>query len=429
LGDGTLHADGTVLRDTAGRAVHLRGVNMGARSKWAPFAPFDFEPGGYQAALDAYLDRAQSWGINVARVPFTWEAVEPTQGTDDAEFLARYDALLDGLWKRGIRSIIDFHQDVYAHVYCGDGFPAWTLAPPHPAPHHDCANWTTGYLADPLIRGAFDRFWAAGSPVQSAYVSMWERMARRYGSKPGVIGFELINEPGWGTADLKQWEKEVLTPFFTATAARVRAVAPSSLIFFEGSGADALFNVTSIDRPGGEGLVYMPHYYQLASRPEAVAGDLKYFAGRGKAWNVPVILGEFGVAVTEPLAEPLMSAHWDALEALGMGGTEWEYSASPELWNAERFSLAEADGTQNVTARAIVRPYLVALAGSDVSVSREAGMAEWRYTGGDGVTELSLPSGGDVEVVGACADVRSPGRVLLKADSVGQPVRVRVRSR
>jgi hypothetical protein len=123
-----------------------------------------------------------------------------------------------------------------------------------------------------------------------------------------------------------------------------------------------------------------------------------------------------------------MRAHWDALEALGMGGTEWEYSASPDLWNAEHLSLAEADGTENVTARAIVRPYVVALAGSDVSVNRDGGVAEWSYTGGEGVSELSVPPGYDVQVVGACADTRTPGRVLVKADSGGQPVQVIARS-
>src|SRR5580693_2581777 len=146
LASSQLRADGTALRDALGRVVVLRGVDAGGRSKLAPFAPFDFTGDGYDAALGAYLDRAASWGINALRVPFVWAAVEPTEGTYDPAFLARYDALLDGAWARGMFTIVDFHQDVYADVYCGDGFPDWTLPGPLPAPAHDCPDWGGEYL-------------------------------------------------------------------------------------------------------------------------------------------------------------------------------------------------------------------------------------------------------------------------------------------
>jgi hypothetical protein len=40
---GTLVADGTLIRDSLGRQVTLRGVNAGGRSKFAPYMPFDFD--------------------------------------------------------------------------------------------------------------------------------------------------------------------------------------------------------------------------------------------------------------------------------------------------------------------------------------------------------------------------------------------------
>src|SRR5262249_43056763 len=118
LPSSALHTEGTTLRDALGRVVFLRGVDAGGRSKFAPFAPFDFDATGYDAALSAYLDRAASWGVNTLRVPFVWAAVEPTAGAYDADFLARYDALLDGAWARGMYTVVDFHQDVYADVFC-----------------------------------------------------------------------------------------------------------------------------------------------------------------------------------------------------------------------------------------------------------------------------------------------------------------------
>ncbi len=435
LETGLLTVDGTRLRDEAGRVVLLRGVNMGGRSKFAPYAPFDFPDGGYQAALDAYLDRAQGWGIDVARVPFTWEAVEPVQGQDDAEFLARYDALLDGLWKRGIRSVVDFHQDVYSDVYCGDGFPAWTLPGPTPAPHHDCPAWGAEYLTDSDVAAAFDRFWDAGSGVQDEYAALWGRVAKRYADKPGVIGFELLNEPGWGTAVVNDWEAKVLPPFFTAMAARVRASAPKQLVVFEGAGSDGVTVQSNLGRPMGEGLVFAPHYYPFTPSPAAAMTDLQKWAAKGRGWNVPVLVGEFGLNSGAMDPVDVLKADWDALEALGLGGTQWEYSVSSELWNSERFGLVEADGTEDPTVAALVRPYLRALAGTNVAVTREAsGRVSWSYTGAKGVTEIAVPArtvpnGYDVEVVGACADQSQPGMLLVQAEGEGRPVEVHLTPR
>ena len=48
--DTPIHAEGTALLDGHGRRVMLRGVNAGGRSKFAPYMPFDYEEGGFDAA-------------------------------------------------------------------------------------------------------------------------------------------------------------------------------------------------------------------------------------------------------------------------------------------------------------------------------------------------------------------------------------------
>jgi endoglycosylceramidase len=195
--DWRLVTDGPKLRDGLGRVVFLHGVDAGGRSKFAPFVPFDYAPGQYTQALAAYLDRAASWGIDAMRVPFTWAALEPTQGQDDADWLGRYQALLDAAWARGIWTVVDFHQDVYSEAFCGDGFPTWTI-PDAPAPHHDCPGWSFEYFQDKDVQAAFDAFWAAGSPVKAQYLAAWDRMLARFKDQPGVVGFEPINAPAWG---------------------------------------------------------------------------------------------------------------------------------------------------------------------------------------------------------------------------------------
>lgn len=421
----------------------LRGVNAGGRSKLPPFAPFDVQGDAYDEALGKYLDRAASWGINTLRVPFTWEAVEPTEGTDDEAFLKRYDALLDAAWKRGMFTIVDFHQDIYAAVLCGDGFPAWTLPGPHPAPHHDCPGWGVKYLNDPDVRAAFDAFWADGSKTRAAYEKLWDRMATRHRDRPGVIGFEPFNEPAPGTANPDLWAATTLTTFYTAIGARIRKAAPESLIFVDTTGVDGVIAATRLTRPEGEGFVFAPHYYQpsalsdLTPSPNAVQSALQRWSNVGKKWDVPVLLGEFGATNSTPDAAAYLTAHFDALDELGMSGTEWEYSASAELWNGEDLSLVRADGAENPLAAAILRPFPRAVAGDSVvftyeSTSRKLTLSYAPAASGVTVVEVpdrAYPDGYDVAITGGCFNRSTPTELLVQANADAATVEVTVTAR
>lgn len=429
--DWRLRADGRHFRDALGRLVLLRGVNAGGRSKWAPYVPFDFAPGGFDAVLAAYMDRAAGWGLNVLRVPFTWAAVEPTRGKDDETFLAHYDAIIDAAWKRGIRVLVDFHQDVYAENFCGDGFPPWTLPDPSalPAPHHDCPEWGAAYLTNPEVKGAFDRFWADGSSVQKDYVALWTRMAARYKDRPGVIGFEPINEPNAGSAESGAFQRTTLRDFYTRMIATLRAIAPDTLVFVEPIGFDSGFATTKLEKPTGSGFVFAPHYYPLGTvADDVVHNGLEKWSALATAWNVPVFVGEFGLAhgdreSAETFAN--MTWHYDAFDDQLMSGTQWEYSVAVDDWNAEGMSLVRPDGTEWKLAGALVRPYARATAGKDVVTAYDSASRTFTLAyapDAEGVSEITLPArlapkGVDVQLAGGCYDASHPGVLLVKSDA------------
>ena len=134
---------GTWLRDEAGRYVLLRGVNLGARTKLAPYLPvypleraeldravFDAEIDGARAAL-AVIPRL---GFNVVRLLVMWKALEPQPLAEDAPlstsavlYLDCVRALLDELYALGVYAFIDVHQDIAHEVFGGDGFPDWAI--------------------------------------------------------------------------------------------------------------------------------------------------------------------------------------------------------------------------------------------------------------------------------------------------------------
>jgi endoglycosylceramidase len=444
LADTHLTTSGTTLRDALGRHVILRGVNAGGRSKFAPYVPFDFVGDAFQAAADAYFDRAASWGIDMVRLPFTWAAVEPTKGTDDAAFLARYDALIDAAWKRRIYVLVDFHQDVFAQEYCGDGFPSWALPQPAPAPHHDCPAWFFAYAQDDKVRSAFDRFWVDQDGVKTAYLALWDRMAARYAARPGVVGFDVFNEPNAGTAkDPAAWETTTLTAFYGEVSARVHAAAPGVLVYFEPTPEGLSAPVTALGRPAGDRLVFAPHWYAFtalggkkAPPADQVLPALKPLADQAAALGVPVHLGECGVSHDEEGAGDYLTAHYDVLDQLQMSSTQWEYSVAKETWNAETLGLVDADGTErSELTGAITRAYPRAIAGND---------ATWKYDAASktltlsytpiagGITEIVAPqrvyaSPPKVTVKGGCGDgVSAAGLVLVKDDGTGAKVEVTV---
>jgi endoglycosylceramidase len=419
---GALHPEGTRLVDAHGRTVTLRGVNAGGRSKFAPYLPYDGDD------LDGYLDRAAEWGVNVLRVPFAWAAMEPSPGDDDEAWLARYDALLDGAAARGMFTIVDAHQDVYAEPLCGDGFPAWTL-PAEPAPRESCEDWFLAYVVgDPEVDAAFDAFWTDATGVRAAFGAMWDRVAARHADRPGVIGYEILNEPHRGSLDEDTWGETVYAPFVTELAGRIRAADPDALVFFDSGPLDAIDQDPPFDLPAGDGLVFAPHYYDPTAflggspDPESVRDALAAWAEVGADWDVPVLVGEVGVDPDSEAPGAFAEAVWDSVAALGLGATWWEYSVAAERWNGENFSLVAADGTEAAPlVDALVRPYAALLAGEDLATTRDGDAWTFAWTAADGVTELVWPARlGAVAVETEARFAVVGDRVLVEADGAVQ---------
>jgi endoglycosylceramidase len=433
--DWRLTTSGTTLRDSLGRVVLLRGVDAGGRSKFAPYMPFEYaSDSAFTAALNSYMDRAATWGIDSMRVPWTWAALEPTKGTYDMGWLAKYKELLAAAWARGIYTVVDFHQDIYSECLCGDGFPCWTLPSPGP-PHHDCPLWSADYSTGP-VEAAFDAFWAVGGPVQTEYLAAWDTMIAAVAEVPGVIGLEPINEPSTGAQNAQTFEATTLTDFFSRMIAHFTGKAPKTLVFVDDTGVAGTLVLTTMNRPTGN-FVFAPHFYPVINpRPENVQPKMQYWADFATKWNVPVWIGEFGMSDTKPNAPSYMTAHYDAFDALGLGAAEWEYSVETTTWNGETDSIVAADGTEYPVAKAVIRPYARAVAGSGVTqkYAADTGAFTLTWTAAPGITEVSVPAraypdGTTVSVSAGCYDATSvPGKVLVDASKASGTVTLSITS-
>jgi endoglycosylceramidase len=398
------------LVDALGREVLLRGLNGGSRAKFAPFFPFPFAESGlpdqageppFQDAGRTYVERIASWGLDVVRLTFSWEALEPVRGTYDGVYLERYAALAEGLGQRGIRVIVDFHQDVFARPFCGDGFPLWTLPDPGMTPRIDCSRWFTGYLGDAEVDAAFDRFWAGEDGLRDSFEAMWRHVAARLWPVQGVIGFDVLNEPHSGTAERDAWSVDVLRPFFERMAVVVREEAPDALLFFEPAGLDGSARTTALELPAGGGFVFAPHYYATSVfllGPDAATydtdADLAAWAERVAGWGVPLLLGEFGSKTGTDGGARYLRANFDSLDRYLFHGTAWEYSTAYDDWNAEGYSVTRYGGEETPSVAALVRAYPRAVAGRITSFAFDADTRRGTlsFAAAPGVTEIAAPA-------------------------------------
>jgi endoglycosylceramidase len=445
-----LHIEGRVFRDALGRQVLLRGVNAGGRSKFAPFFPFEFResqtPGEatappFEEALAAYADRVEAWGLNAVRLPFVWEAIEPTRGRYDELFLDRYAAMAAAFGKRGIRVLVDFHEDVFARPYCGDGFPLWACPEPVPERPADCSAWFMGCYTNPDVKRAFDRFWNNEDGLQDSFVALWRHVAGRMWSAEGVIGFDVINEPCSGTAPADAWATGTLPPFYSRLALALQETAPGALVFVEPSGFDGPFARTSLARPDAAGIVLAPHFYDPGVfLSGAWTGDhdlgvpLGRWDGYGDAWQTPVFIGEFGISRTASGAAAYIRANVDALDALLLHATLWEYSQTSAMWNSETYDVLDGNGAETDGVAALIRAFPRAVAGKIrrfvYDASSRTGTLEWDASAG-GVTEVSAPvrlypEGVEASLEGAagCTQWRSDRGVLVALTREGAAARL-----
>ena len=109
--------------------------------------------------------------------------------------------------------------------------------PSLPFPYNDFFN--------PAEQQAWESFWSnADAPngigLENNYSQMLEYVANAFNGNSNVAGFELMNEPSPGSSTFLStlfgspfFDSQQLTPFYDQGADAIRAVDPSTPIFFE----------------------------------------------------------------------------------------------------------------------------------------------------------------------------------------------------
>ena len=235
-----------------------------------------------------------------------WEAVERSRNQFDTEYLEKIAELVDKLGAAGIYTLIDMHQDAFARLSCGEGFPDfyakqaaekpycinrfidWFLSPLYDSLGFcqnmdsfgysqdengnpeitDCISkpfWKY-YLTQQSIDG-FEAFYKNDFDLQTKFLKYWDVVSRKFANNPFVVGYDPLNEPFFGNpfrdplnAMPGYFDKHVLEPLFTLVNEQYETNDPTYINWFEpvqepdvlGVLGGLVFHVGYEKPPGGE---------------------------------------------------------------------------------------------------------------------------------------------------------------------------------
>jgi endoglycosylceramidase len=365
-------ADGR-LRDQRGREVTLRGVNarvQGIFDDTFTDGRLPLEPLPAFDASDA--DAMRGFGFNLLRLPISWSGLEPMPGVYDRGYLDRIVAVVDACTRRGILVILDFHQDAFSKEIGQDGAPRWVLdlllgPGNYPYLGGPLDDLTARRFA-PATIAAFHDFFADQAGIQERFAAAAVAVAKRFRRARGVLGYELMNEPFVLAAGGTQAQ---LDDFHVRVATAIRRVDRRHLIVFEPDTIRNLTNqaplpATPFPLPGA---LYAPHIYTgvfdgldfSSGNPALLAPSMERAANEAAAWGTPLLVGEYGIDPTSPVANRWITAELDLQDRLRAHSTFW-------LWkeiSGGYWGLYDANGAERTSrTRALSRAYARAVPGT-----------------------------------------------------------------
>jgi len=438
------------LFDPEGRVVLLHGVN--AVYKRPPYEVYvdPGKPWNFDATDASEIARL---GFNVVRLGILWEGIEPgTAAPDDPAICSKGSPQDPGQWNQAVAdrylsrvaevvnllgqyhvyTLLDMHQDVYSHIFRGEGAPAWAVCTngirPVPLP----GRWSNNY-ADPALDAAFANFWTNDvvGELQGEYDRAWGAVAAYFAGNPWVVGYDPINEPfttALAPAPTASIDEE-LECFYTGSAhpgtidgkpavcpptdpaegvvPTILAADPHHLIFREPTiyASHGLPNyVGAMDYPN---LVLNFHDYcsfrsGVTGNPYNLSAclnqeDRTFLVRTSERGNLvsatqphglPLFMSEFGATESPLLVDGVVRTASEAL--IGWMYWSWKYYDDPTGSSGE--ALVDGRGHLRSTAKALAQTYPQAVAGSPqlVNFDHTSGDFYLNYTANPQITAPTL---------------------------------------
>lgn len=392
-GDTSLSTTGKWITNSQGQVVILHGVNMVYK-----VPPYEPSASGFSDDDAQFL---ADNGFNVVRLGINWAAVEPKPGVYDDEYLASIQQTVQTLNAHGVYVILDMHQDTYGTTFGGEGAPEWatqTGGLPNPI-----LGFPLTQFLNPAEQHAWDAFWSNnkasdGVGLENHYAQTWQHVAYYFKDEPGVVGYEIMNEPYPGASQMLPtmfgspfFSAQQLTPFYNQVDYAIRSVDSNTTVYFEPDADTNLgipVHLGTIDDPNSV-LSYHAYDYvslgPLGSFPNAqlISDNAQAYA---EAHGIPAFMSEFGGSSDS--ARILGSM--DPANAHMFGWTEWSYTGVGDITTfapPEEEALVydpslppEGDDVNTENLKTLAQPYPQVTSGTPQSWSFDNGTFDYTYS-------------------------------------------------
>ncbi|HVT63959.1 MAG TPA: cellulase family glycosylhydrolase [Mycobacteriales bacterium] len=451
---------GRWLTDAHGRVLLIHGINVSMKGSLSQSQAYKF------GADDAAFLAAN--GFNAVRLTVERYDIEPTPGHFDTAYLEFIRKTVKLLNAYGVLTLIDFHQDEFGPVFNDNGYPSW-MTSTGGLPNVTSVGFPFQYLANPAVNHAFDNLWDNGQDTRGA--SMWtddaqilRKAAAALHATPGVLGFEIINEPWPGSQYASCFVLLVGCPgfddgkfsnYYAAMDKAIRAEDSTHLVFYEPLVSFNYGIPTSVTPPSGDKrLAFSFHDYPLCSAADdagiglslgtACGAESKLAISNAVGYATQHATGlletEFG-ATTKPAPITQSTAAYDAAMVPWMF---WSYQEVAGLGSDGAFTTPPTKTPNRAVLTSLSRPYpqLVAgvPAGYGYNATSHVFTAAYSTERADGsgsygtnavsqfsIPRLAYPHGYDVTVTGGqvVSGTNSP-LLLITADAGAKRVSVMV---
>lgn len=306
------------------RGVSLAGADFGETNLPGTYGTHYIYPSAASA------DHFRLKGMNIVRLPFRWERLQPALGTAfDATELARLRAFVDAVTATGVTVLLD---------------------------PHNYARWHGNLIGSAAV-------------TNSRFADFWSRLAAQFKANPRVA-FGLMNEPH--TMPTEQWLAAA-----NAAIAAIRAAGANNLVTVPGNawtgahswsqnwyGTPNATVMKGIVDPGSHMLFEVHQYFDADSSgtsPTCVSGTigserLAGFTAWLRANGHRAILGEFAGA-DNPTCRAAVADALGHLEANSDVWAGWTWWAAGPWWGSYMFSIEPAGGSDK-PQMATLAPFL-----------------------------------------------------------------------